>query len=162
MPNRRPFARSPISNLRVDGLVRNAVLQGLALQVLHDNERPVFVFANFVDRADIRMIERRGRSRFPPEALQQLRVVRRLLGKELQRHAAAKHLYVLRLKYFSHPASSHKAYDLKSPGYHGARGESLRLGNLNRGLTQKAPGLLVIPQELLDLFSHILFRAGHS
>src|SRR5437879_13271341 len=35
---------------------RNQMLEGLALQILHRNEAPALVFANFVNGANIRMI----------------------------------------------------------------------------------------------------------
>ena len=39
---------------------------------------------NLVDRADIRVIERRSRPRLPAKSLQRLRIASQLLGEELQ------------------------------------------------------------------------------
>ena len=43
-----------------------------------------FVLANFVNGADIRMIQGRGSTRLTTEALQRLRVLRNVVGKKLQ------------------------------------------------------------------------------
>ncbi len=43
--------------IRLKGLVLNAVLERLAFQVLHDNERLTSMFTNVVDGADVGMIQ---------------------------------------------------------------------------------------------------------
>ncbi len=56
--------------VRLDGSAGDAVLQGQAVQKLHGDERLVTVFSDFVDGADIRMVQRRSRFRFAPKPLQ--------------------------------------------------------------------------------------------
>jgi hypothetical protein len=46
----------------------------LALQQLHGDERLVLMFADFVDRADVRVVERRGSLGFALKTLQCLRI----------------------------------------------------------------------------------------
>jgi hypothetical protein len=50
-------------------LAADGDLQRLALHVLHDNECPTVGVGDFVDFADVRMVERRGGERFAPRAL---------------------------------------------------------------------------------------------
>src|SRR5439155_12615675 len=66
------------------------------------------------------------------------------------------------IKRLPHAAYPQQANDLESSGYDGAGGKTLRLEKLNHWLAQEAARLLVIQQELLDLFAEILFRAGDS
>ena len=49
---------------------RDAVLECHPIQELHRDERFVFVFADFVDRANVGMVQRGGRSRLAAEAFQ--------------------------------------------------------------------------------------------
>ena len=65
------------------------LLQRLPLQQFHGDEAMAFVFADFVDRADVRMVQRRGRARLAEKTLQGLVVARNLARKKLQRDAAA-------------------------------------------------------------------------
>ena len=64
----------------------DAVLQRLALEQLHRDEGPAAVVADFVDGADVRVVQRRGGARFALESRQRLRVARPLVGQELQGH----------------------------------------------------------------------------
>ena len=48
------------------------MFKGLTFEKLHGDERLALVFANLVYRADIRVIEGRGRLRLPTETLQRL------------------------------------------------------------------------------------------
>ena len=82
----------------------DAVLQGRAVQKLHDNERLPFVLADFVNRADVWMVQRRCGTGFAAEAFQCLRVVGYVLGQKLQRNEAAK-LSVLGLVDDAHSAA---------------------------------------------------------
>lgn len=50
-------------------LTFDRLLQNSTFKVLHGDERSSFVFSHFIDGADIRMIECRGRARFTLEAL---------------------------------------------------------------------------------------------
>src|SRR5436853_7369622 len=83
----------------------NPLLQGLALQILHDNEGPAVVLADIVNRADLRMIERRSRPRFNAEPLERLRILRPFFRQELDRNGPAKP-NIFGLVHYSHPAGS--------------------------------------------------------
>ena len=87
------------------GLPGDAVLERLAIQKLHGDERLAVVLADLVDRADVRMVQRRRGTRFAPEAFQRLRVAGHFLGQELQGHEAAK-VGVLGLVDHTHPAAA--------------------------------------------------------
>src|SRR5439155_23388121 len=69
---------------------RNAVLQRCAIQKLHGDERLVILLANFVDSADIGMVEGRSSPSLAAEAFQRLRVLHDILGEEFERHKSAK------------------------------------------------------------------------
>ena len=62
------------------------ILQRRALQILHDDERAPVLLADVVDRADVRVVQRRRRPRFAREPAQRLRIPRELFGDELERH----------------------------------------------------------------------------
>jgi len=55
----------------------NAVLEGLSLEEFHHDEWASLVFTEIVNRADVRVIQRRGGARFPLEALEGLSVMLR-------------------------------------------------------------------------------------
>src|ERR1700687_2384977 len=80
------------------------MLQGHAVQKLHGNERLLAVPADFVDGANMRMVERRRRARLPAKAFQRLRVSRKIIGKEFEGYETAK-LRVLRLVNHPHAAA---------------------------------------------------------
>ena len=58
--------------LRFQGACGYQVFQGYAVQVLHGNERLAIVSSNFVDGADIGMIERRCASCFAAKTFESL------------------------------------------------------------------------------------------
>ena len=60
-----------VVHLAADGL--DAMLQCFALEQLHGDEMLVFVFADFVDGADVRMVERRGSTRLALETVERWR-----------------------------------------------------------------------------------------
>src|ERR1700745_2892533 len=64
--------------------------------------------------------------------------------------------YVFSLVDNAHTATAQKADDFDSLGYDGSRGKTLRLRNLNHWFTQEAAHLLMIQQELLDLFAQLV------
>ena len=72
-----------------DGLDGDAVLEGLALEQLHGDERPALELPDVVDRADVGMIERRCRARFAAKPLDRLRIPGNVVGKEFQRDVPA-------------------------------------------------------------------------
>ena len=64
------------------------ILQRRALQILHDDERPLVLLADVVDGADVRVVERRCRSRLAREPARP-GVAREFVGDELERDGAA-------------------------------------------------------------------------
>ncbi len=69
-------------------LAGNAMLQRLAFQQLHGDERTALEFANVVNGADVRMVERGSGARFATESLDSLSVMRNIVGQEFQRDIA--------------------------------------------------------------------------
>ncbi len=65
------------------------MLQRLPLEQLHGNKRPAFELADVINRANIRMIQRRCGPRLAPESLDRLRILRNVVRKKFQRHIAA-------------------------------------------------------------------------
>ena len=70
--------------VRLEQFPGNALLQGLALQQLHSDEGLAFVLADFVNRADVGMVQRRGGAGLALEAFQGLTVLAPLLRQELE------------------------------------------------------------------------------
>ncbi len=66
------------------------MFQRHAVQKLHDDEWTPIVLANFVNGADVGMVEGRGGLAFALEAAERLRVVRHIVGQEFQGDKAAK------------------------------------------------------------------------
>ena len=93
--------------IRFQRLALDAVFEGLALQVLHDDEGLAFMLVNVVNGADVGMIERRGRAGFALEAFQRLAVLGKMLRQKLQGDEAAE-FNVLGLVHHSHtPVTQH-------------------------------------------------------
>ena len=88
-------------NIRLDGLSRDAMLQREAIQKFHGDERLPVLFADFVDGADVGMIQGGCGLRFALEAAQGLRVVRNFIRQELQGNKAVE-LCVLGLVNHTH------------------------------------------------------------
>jgi len=59
------------------------VLHREAVQKLHGDEAFAFVLADFVDGADIGMVQGGSGPRLAPESLERLRVLRDILGRNL-------------------------------------------------------------------------------
>ena len=78
-----------------------------AIQKLHGDEGSPVVLADFVNRADVGMVQRRRRPRLAPKALQRQRFARRIFGQELQRHQTAERR-VLRLVDHAHAARAQR------------------------------------------------------
>ena len=68
---------------------RDLVLQRLAVEQLHHDEVLAVVLADVVDRADVRMVQRRGDARLAPEAFERLGVRGQIARQELQRDLTA-------------------------------------------------------------------------
>ncbi len=81
----------------------DVLLERPALQQLHDDEPPPLPLADVVDRADVRVVERRGGARLAQVAVDGFRVLGALLGNELQRDVAME-ASVLGLPDDAHPA----------------------------------------------------------
>ena len=81
------------------------LLEGDAVEVLHGEESLVAMFADFVDGADVWMIEGRGGASLAAEALEGLRVAREFVGKKLERDEASE-LGVFRFVDDTHPAAA--------------------------------------------------------
>jgi len=73
-----------------DRMCRDALSQGHAFQVLHGDEAPALMFSDFVDGADVGMVQGRCRPRLSPESLQDLRIARYQVWQKFQRDEAAK------------------------------------------------------------------------
>ena len=73
---------------RIDGqrLSADSMLQRLPFQKFHGQERLALSFLDVVNRADVRVVERRGGARFSLEPLQRLPVFCEVLRQKLQRH----------------------------------------------------------------------------
>ena len=65
------------------------IFQRRALQILHDDERPLVLLADVVDGADVRVVECRCRPRLAREPVQGLAVAREFVGDELESHRTA-------------------------------------------------------------------------
>src|SRR5947207_2882916 len=64
---------------------RDPMCQCHSIEVLHCDEAFAVVLSDFVDGADIGMVQRRSSTGFAAEALQSLRVFRDIIGQELER-----------------------------------------------------------------------------
>ncbi len=92
-------------SLVIQRLARDEMLQGDAVEKLHGNERLLAMFTDFVDGADIGMIQRRRRARLPAKAFQRLRVARKFIRQKFEGNKAAQ-LGVLRLIDHTHAAAT--------------------------------------------------------
>jgi hypothetical protein len=61
--------------IKSEWTVGESVLQRRALQILHGDERSSVLFADVVDRANVRVVERRRRLRFAREPAQRLGIL---------------------------------------------------------------------------------------
>jgi hypothetical protein len=75
--------------LNVHRPTRNAMLERLPLEKLHDNKTLAIVLVDVIDGADVRVIQGRGRSRFALKSLNGWMILGKLLGKKFQAHVAA-------------------------------------------------------------------------
>src|SRR5207249_2942831 len=86
------------------------LLERFAVETLHDDERRAVVFADVIQRADVRVIERRNRLGFALEALAEPRVVDALFRKDLDGNRAVQSR-VARAIDLAHPAGSERRDD---------------------------------------------------
>jgi hypothetical protein len=101
----RDFDRKREKRIHLKRPAGNAVLECHSLEIFHHDERLAIVLADFVDSADVWMIERRSCSRFPAKSLKGLPVRRYTLGKKLESDEASE-LGVFRLINNAHPAAA--------------------------------------------------------
>jgi hypothetical protein len=76
--------------IELDRAADDDVLEGGAIEKLHGDESFAGVFADVVNGADIRVVERGGGAGFALEALQRLGVVGDVFGEEFESYEAAK------------------------------------------------------------------------
>src|SRR5882724_11593250 len=81
------------------------MFQCYALEKLHGDEASAALLADFVNGADVGVIQRGGGSRLTPKTLQGLRVLCQGLRQELQGHEPAQ-LHVLRFINHAHAAAA--------------------------------------------------------
>ena len=91
--------------------VVDPVLQRLAVEELHRDERLALGLVDVVHRADVRVVERRGRARFALEALERTGLARQFVGQELQGDRAIEP-HVLGLVDDAHAATAEAFRDL--------------------------------------------------
>ncbi len=89
---------------------RHHVLQGQAIQKLHGDKALALVFANFVNGADVGMVERGGSTGLTAKALQRLRVLGHIVRQEFERDKTPKR-GVLGLVHHAHSATAQLFYD---------------------------------------------------
>ena len=92
-------------NFRLDGLSGDAMLQSHTVQELHNEERMAVMLPDLMNRADIGMIESRGRLRLPLETSQCWGISGDLVRQELQGNKAMQG-DVLRLVHHAHAATA--------------------------------------------------------
>ena len=85
--------------------------QRLALEILHDQVGRALVFADVVQRADVRMIERGDCARFAVEALAELWIARELRAENLDRDGSVEPR-IARPINFAHPARAEGSLNL--------------------------------------------------
>ena len=65
------------------------MLKGHAFEKFHRDEGLTVVLADFIDRADVGMVQRRSRAGFPPETFKRVGIAGHVSGKELKGDKAA-------------------------------------------------------------------------
>jgi hypothetical protein len=81
------------------------MIERLALEELHGQERPIILLPNFMNCADVGMIKSRSGSGFAPEAFERLRDTRQFLGQKFQCNMTPE-AQVFGLVNNTHPASA--------------------------------------------------------
>ena len=99
------FNRQTQKQSQFDGTEGDAVFQRRPFQKLHRDERLIVVLANFINRADVGMVQRGSGAGFTPEAFERLCVVGEFVRKKLQSDEAPE-LGVFGFVDDSHPAAA--------------------------------------------------------
>ena len=94
----------------LQGLACNLLFQRLAFEHFHHYECSSIDLVNFVDRADVGMVQGRGSASLTAKPLQRLRVVGKFFGKELEGDETVQ-LDVLGLVDHTHAAAADLAED---------------------------------------------------
>ena len=92
------------NSLGIQGTRGYQIFQGHAIQILHRDEGMAFVASDFVDGADIRVIERRCALCFAAKTFQGIRFPDSTFGQELQSDKPAE-LFVLGFVDYAHAAT---------------------------------------------------------
>jgi hypothetical protein len=69
---------------------RDGILQGAALEEFHGNEGPSVVFSDFIDRADVGMVESGSSTRLAAKSFERLWVMSNFVRQEFQRNETPK------------------------------------------------------------------------
>ena len=83
------FDRQGEQAIEFHGLGLNQVLQGFAAEAFHHDEEMSVVLADFVDGADVGVVQGRCGAGFAAETLERLGIVGSIVGQELQGDEAA-------------------------------------------------------------------------
>src|SRR5229473_39136 len=97
-------------NIRRNRPAADTMFQCYALEKLHGDEASAALLADFVNGADVGVIQRGGGSRLAPKKFQGLRVLCQGLRQELQSHEPAQ-LHILRFINHAHAAAAELLYD---------------------------------------------------
>ena len=125
--------------LDLQRLASDPVPERLPLQQFHGDEGSPIGLVNFVDRADVRVVQRGRSLGFPLETAEGLCVVGEFVGKELQGDVATE-LEVFRLVHHTHAPAADLAEDAvmgnRLPHGLGGRGHWRRHVRWGRGESQ--------------------------
>jgi len=94
-------------NQPIDGkrALLDQVLQGFAIHELHGDEGATALFGDLINRADVGMVQRRGRTCLASETLQRCTVMREGVRQKLECHKPAEER-VLCLVHHAHAAAA--------------------------------------------------------
>src|SRR5438094_2210421 len=96
--------------LKFEWAAKEQLFECLPFQVLHNNEGPSVIFANFVDGADIWMVQRRCSAGFTAEALEGLRILCDGIGQKFQGYKTAE-LSIFGAIYHTHASAAQLVQD---------------------------------------------------
>ena len=81
------------------------MLERLAFEILHGDEEAAAIFGDFVNRADVGMIQRGGGASFAAETLKGRGILGNVVGEKLQGNRAAK-IHVFGFVDDAHPSAA--------------------------------------------------------
>jgi hypothetical protein len=84
---------------------RNQMLESFPLEQFHGDESLILALVNFMDGADVGMIQSGGRASLAPKAFEGLPIVSYIFGQKLQGHESAE-ARVLGFVYNTHAATT--------------------------------------------------------